>query len=45
MEALATDTPDARASALISGSKLADPKVRMSLFEGGKKLWTPAKTR
>ena len=36
-QALGTDSPDARARALISGSALADPKVRLSLFEGGAK--------
>ena len=30
-----TTSPDERAKALISGSKLADPKVRLALFEGG----------
>jgi V8-like Glu-specific endopeptidase len=35
--ALGTDSPDVRAKALISGSNLADPKVRLSLFEGGRK--------
>ena len=35
--ALGTDAPDVRARALISGSNLADPKVRLSLFEGGRK--------
>ena len=34
-KALGKDSPDERAKALITGSKLADPKVRMSLFEGG----------
>jgi V8-like Glu-specific endopeptidase len=36
-KALGTDSPDQRAKALISGSTLADPNLRMSLFEGGKK--------
>ena len=36
-EALGKESPDQRAKALISGSKLADPKARLSLFEGGKK--------
>jgi V8-like Glu-specific endopeptidase len=35
-QALGTDTPDARAKALITGSKLADPKIRMALFVGGR---------
>jgi V8-like Glu-specific endopeptidase len=34
-EALGTASPDERAKALISGSTLADPKVRLALFEGG----------
>lgn len=36
-EALGADSPDEKAKELISGSKLADPKVRRSLFEGGRK--------
>ncbi|HEY8550754.1 MAG TPA: S46 family peptidase [Vicinamibacterales bacterium] len=32
---LGTKTPDERARELIAGSKLADPKVRLALFEGG----------
>jgi hypothetical protein len=35
-QALGKASPDERATALISGSKLADPKVRVTLFEGGK---------
>jgi V8-like Glu-specific endopeptidase len=35
-EALGTASPDQRAKALVSGSTLADPKARVSLFEGGK---------
>ena len=34
-KALGTKSPDDTAKALISGSTLADPKVRMALFEGG----------
>jgi V8-like Glu-specific endopeptidase len=34
---LGKDSPDETAKALIAGSKLADPKVRLSLFEGGRK--------
>ncbi len=34
-EALGKSTPDERARELVSGSKLADPKVRLALFEGG----------
>jgi V8-like Glu-specific endopeptidase len=34
-EALGTASPDERAKALVSGSTLADPKVRIALFEGG----------
>ena len=34
-KALGKDSPDQRAKALIAGSKLADPKLRTSLFEGG----------
>ena len=34
------DSPDDRARALISGTKLADAKVRTSLLEGGKKAVT-----
>ena len=33
--ALGTASPDDRAKALVGGSKLADPKVRIALFEGG----------
>jgi hypothetical protein len=33
---LGSATPDARARELIAGSKLADPAVRMKLYEGGK---------
>jgi hypothetical protein len=36
-EALGTASPDQRAKALIGGSTLADPKVRVALFEGGQK--------
>jgi len=36
-QALGNAAPDERARALISGSALADPKVRVGLFEGGKK--------
>ena len=36
-KALGPDSPDEKAKTLISGSKLADPKVRKSLFEGGRK--------
>ena len=36
-KALGSVSPDERAKALISGTKLADAKVRASLFEGGKK--------
>ena len=36
-EALGSDSPDEKAKKLIAGSTLADPKVRMSLFEGGRK--------
>jgi hypothetical protein len=36
-EALGKDSPDQRAETLISGSKLADAKLRMALFDGGKK--------
>jgi len=32
---LGSKTPDERAHELVSGSSLADPKVRMKLFEGG----------
>jgi hypothetical protein len=35
-EALGTAAPDARASALVTGSRLGDPKVRLALFDGGK---------
>jgi V8-like Glu-specific endopeptidase len=35
--ALGKDSPDERAKALISGTKLADPKARVALLEGGKK--------
>jgi V8-like Glu-specific endopeptidase len=35
--ALGNASPDDRAKALISGSKLADPKVRLGLLEGGKR--------
>jgi V8-like Glu-specific endopeptidase len=35
--ALGTASPDQRATALVSGSTLADPKVRVALFEGGQK--------
>jgi V8-like Glu-specific endopeptidase len=36
-QALGKDSPDERAKALVSGSKLADPTARLALFEGGKK--------
>jgi V8-like Glu-specific endopeptidase len=36
-KALGADSPDDRARALISGTKLADAEVRTSLLEGGKK--------
>jgi hypothetical protein len=36
-KALGSDSPDERAKALISGTKLADAKIRASLFETGKK--------
>ena len=36
-QALGVASPDERAKALIAGSKLADPKVRLALFEGGKR--------
>ncbi|HEX2456025.1 MAG TPA: S46 family peptidase [Vicinamibacterales bacterium] len=36
-QALGKASPDERAKALLTGSKLADPKVRLALFEGGKK--------
>ena len=36
-KALGKDSPDERAKALISGSKLADAKVRLALFDSGKK--------
>ena len=35
-EALGTASPDQRARALVMGSTLASPKVRLSLLEGGK---------
>jgi V8-like Glu-specific endopeptidase len=35
--ALGASSPDERAKALISGSKLADVKTRVALFEGGQK--------
>lgn len=34
-QALGADSPDERAKALIAGSTLADPKVRMALYKGG----------
>jgi V8-like Glu-specific endopeptidase len=34
---LGTSSPDERAKALIGGSKLADPKTRLALFDGGAK--------
>ncbi|HET9369979.1 MAG TPA: S46 family peptidase [Vicinamibacterales bacterium] len=34
---LGTASPDERARALISASKLADPKTRLALFDGGQK--------
>jgi hypothetical protein len=40
--ALGTSTPDARAKALVEGSKLADPKVRLQLFDGGQAAITAA---
>jgi hypothetical protein len=36
-EALGKDSPDQKAKALVAGSTLADPKVRLALYEGGKK--------
>lgn len=36
-QALGTASPDERARELISGSKLGDSKVRLALFEGGRK--------
>ena len=35
--ALGTSSPDQRAKALIGGSTLADPKIRVALFKGGAK--------
>jgi V8-like Glu-specific endopeptidase len=35
-QALGTDSPDERARALVTGSTLADPKMRLALFEGGR---------
>jgi V8-like Glu-specific endopeptidase len=35
-QALGSESPDQRATALVSGSTLADSKVRMSLYKGGK---------
>jgi V8-like Glu-specific endopeptidase len=34
---LGASSPDERAKALITGSKLADPKARLALFDGGQK--------
>jgi hypothetical protein len=34
-QALGAETPDQRAKGLIGGSTLADPKVRLTLFDGG----------
>ena len=34
-QALSTASPDQRAKELVSGSTLGDPKVRLSLFDGG----------
>jgi V8-like Glu-specific endopeptidase len=35
-EALGAESPDTRARALIDGSTLGDPKVRLALFDGGR---------
>ena len=32
---LGKDSPDSRAASLVNGTKLADPKVRLALYEGG----------
>ena len=32
---LGSDSPDSRAASLVKGTKLADPKVRLALYEGG----------
>jgi hypothetical protein len=32
---LGSESPDSRAASLVQGSKLADPKVRLALYEGG----------
>ena len=32
---LGSDSPDSRAASLVQGTKLADPKVRLALYEGG----------
>lgn len=42
-QALGTDSPDARAKALIAGSTLADPRVRVALYEGGRKAVAASK--
>jgi hypothetical protein len=36
-QALGAETPDQRAKALVTGSTLGDPKVRLSLFDGDQK--------
>lgn len=42
-QALGKDSPDQRAKALISGSTLSDPKVRLELFQGGKQAVSASK--
>jgi molybdenum-dependent DNA-binding transcriptional regulator ModE len=42
-KALGANSPDEMAKMLISGSTLADPKVRTALFEGGKAAVTASK--
>jgi V8-like Glu-specific endopeptidase/molybdenum-dependent DNA-binding transcriptional regulator ModE len=41
--ALGTATPDQRARTLVDGSTLADPKVRLALFDGGQAAVTASK--
>lgn len=42
-QALGKETPDERARALVTGSTLGDPKVRVALFEGGRKAIAASK--
>jgi hypothetical protein len=42
-EALGSETPDRRAKALVTGTRLADPKARVTLFDGGQEAIAASK--